>query len=104
MEAASIDLESQAPNAPERLAQFDVFRTAYKHINSQPILAFILIPKTLPAGVRPLLVRFHGGALTEGIAEGFLRPWYAAHSRLQLGQARGAASMTDSRAGYSTSP
>lgn len=80
MEAAFIDLESQAPNAPERLAKFDAFRTAYKHVNSQPIHAFILIPKALQPGVRPLLVRFHGGAFTEGIAEGFLRPWYSTSS------------------------
>ena len=80
MEAASINLESQAPNAPERWAQFDVFRTAYKHIHPQPIHASILVPKTLPPGARPLLVRFHGGAFTEGFAEGFLRPWYSVPS------------------------
>lgn len=77
MEPYSIDPETQFENSQKLLAQFDAYRTAYKHIDAQAIHAVFIIPKQLPSGPRPLLVRFHGGGFCEGEAEASIRPLYA---------------------------
>jgi cephalosporin-C deacetylase-like acetyl esterase len=74
MEPYTIDPEKQWSNTLKILPQFDAYRVAYKHVNAQPIHAFFVIPKQLPPGPRPLLVRFHGGGWTEGEADASLRP------------------------------
>ncbi|EMR71266.1 putative alpha beta hydrolase fold-3 domain protein [Eutypa lata UCREL1] len=89
MDPYTIDLTNQCENSIKLLPQFDTYRTAYKHVNSQPIHAFFLIPKELPPGPRPLLVRFHGGAWSEGEAESFMRPFF-----LELALKHGAVILT----------
>lgn len=74
MEPYTIDPEKQWSNTLKILPQFDAYRVAYKYVNAQPIHAFFVIPKQLPPGPRPLLVRFHGGGWTEGEADASLRP------------------------------
>ncbi|OJD22839.1 hypothetical protein ACJ73_05809 [Blastomyces percursus] len=86
MEPYSIDPESQSENSQKLIHQFDVYRTAYKHIASQPIHAVFIIPKQLPSGARPLLMRFHGGGFCEGEAEASMRPFF-----LELALKHGAA-------------
>ncbi|KAK2749563.1 hypothetical protein FQN55_003263 [Onygenales sp. PD_40] len=77
MEPYTFDLkETQHENSQKLFGQFDTYRTAYKHINSQPIHAIFIVPKHLPPGPRPLLVRFHGGGFCEGEAEGSMRPFF----------------------------
>lgn len=77
MEPYAINPEDQWENSRKVLGQFDAYRTAYKYIDSQPIHAVFIVPKQLPPGPRPLLVRFHGGGWVEGEAEASLRPLYA---------------------------
>lgn len=74
MEPYNIDPEKQWSNTLKILPQFDAYRVAYRLVNGQPIHAFFVIPKELPPGPRPLLVRFHGGGWTEGEADASLRP------------------------------
>jgi cephalosporin-C deacetylase-like acetyl esterase len=74
MEPYTIDPNTQWENSLKILDQFDAHRTTYKYVNSQPIHAFFVIPKNLPSGPRPLLVKLHGGAWTEGEAEASIRP------------------------------
>lgn len=74
MEPYTIDPSKQWSNTLKILHKFDAYRVAYKRVNSQPIHAFFVIPKRLPTGPRPLLVRFHGGGWTEGEADASLRP------------------------------
>lgn len=74
MEPYTIDPADQWENSLKLLEHFHAYRVAYKYVNSQPIHAFFVIPKQLPQGPRPLLVRYHGGAWTEGEAEASLRP------------------------------
>ncbi|KKZ62317.1 hypothetical protein EMCG_00391 [[Emmonsia] crescens] len=76
MEPYSIDPETQFENSQKLLAQFDAYRTAYKYIDAQAIHAVFIIPKQLPSGPRPLLVRFHGGGFCEGEAEASIRPFF----------------------------
>lgn len=76
MEPYTIDPEDQHPNSIQLLKEFNAYRTVYKEANSQPIHAFFVVPQNLPPGPRPLLVRYHGGAWTEGEAEASLRPLY----------------------------
>ena len=76
MEPCSIDPATQHPNSVRLLDKFSTFRTSYKLVDGQPIHAFFIVPNELPAGPRPLLVRFHGGAV-EGEAEAAIRPLYA---------------------------
>ncbi|EJT78766.1 hypothetical protein GGTG_03864 [Gaeumannomyces tritici R3-111a-1] len=75
MESYKLDLETQHPNTIKIVDQFNVYRAPYKHVNNRPIYAFFLVPKVLPAGPRPLMVRYHGGGWTEGEAEASLRPF-----------------------------
>lgn len=74
MQPYTIDPAHQHPNSIRLLHQFNAFRVAYKLINHHPVHAFFLVPKQLPPGPRPLLVRFHGGGFVEGEAEASLRP------------------------------
>lgn len=76
MESYTIDPANQHENSLKLLEHFHAYRVAYKYINSQPIHAFFVIPKELPKGPRPLLVRYHGGGWTEGEAEASLRPFF----------------------------
>lgn len=74
MEPYTIDPHTQHPNSVKLLDEFDAYRVAYKYVDNQPVHAFFVIPKELASGPRPLLVRFHGGGMTEGEAEASLRP------------------------------
>ncbi|PGH05700.1 hypothetical protein AJ79_06716 [Helicocarpus griseus UAMH5409] len=76
MEPYQIDPETQYENSQKLLCQFDSYRTAYKYIDSHPIDVILIIPKQLPSGPRPLLVRFHGGGFCEGEAEVCMRPFF----------------------------
>lgn len=76
MEPYVIDPNTQWSNSNKILDQFVAYRVAYKFVKSQPIHAFFIIPKQLPPGPRPLLVRFHGGGWTEGEADASIRPLY----------------------------
>lgn len=75
MESYELNLEYQHPNTIKIVDQFNVYRAPYKHVNKHPIYAFFVVPKVLPAGPRPLMVRYHGGGWTEGEAEASLRPF-----------------------------
>ncbi|KAF5574548.1 hypothetical protein FPCIR_13560 [Fusarium pseudocircinatum] len=46
--------------------EFNVATFTYKVIEGQPILLDLFIPKSLPSGERPVLIRFHGGFLVYG--------------------------------------
>ncbi|EWY84272.1 hypothetical protein FOYG_14029 [Fusarium oxysporum NRRL 32931] len=43
--------------------EFNVATFTYKVIHEQPIFLDLFVPKTLPFGERPVLIRFHGGIL-----------------------------------------
>jgi acetyl esterase/lipase len=49
-----------------RIDEFKVSTFTYKVIEGQPILLDLLVPKALPPGERPVLIRFHGGFLVYG--------------------------------------
>ncbi|KAF5624807.1 alpha beta-hydrolase [Fusarium tjaetaba] len=49
-----------------RIDEFNVSTFTYKVIEGQPILLDLLVPKALPPGERPVLIRFHGGFLVYG--------------------------------------
>ncbi|EME84087.1 uncharacterized protein MYCFIDRAFT_202888 [Pseudocercospora fijiensis CIRAD86] len=49
-----------------KYASFDIIDTAYKHIHGVPIPTSILVPKQLPSGKHPVLVRWHGGGFGTG--------------------------------------
>jgi acetyl esterase/lipase len=49
--------------ASNKFAAFNIYTTAYKHVNNQPISVDVLVPKNLKPGKHPLIVRFHGGFL-----------------------------------------
>lgn len=42
---------------------FNVTTAIYKTVGDHPVLADIFLPKDIPAGPHPLILRFHGGAL-----------------------------------------
>lgn len=44
-----------------KLNEFDVIQTIYKHVGDHGIRADFLVPQTAPTGKRPVIVRFHGG-------------------------------------------
>ncbi|RBQ66136.1 hypothetical protein FVER14953_21375 [Fusarium verticillioides] len=46
--------------------EFNVATFTYKEIEGQPVLLDLLVPKDLPSGEMPLLIRFHGGFLVYG--------------------------------------
>jgi acetyl esterase/lipase len=46
--------------------EFNVATFTYKVIHEQPIFLDLFVPKTLPFGERPVLIRFHGGFLVYG--------------------------------------
>lgn len=45
---------------------FNIETFAYKAIRGQPILLDLWVPKNLPSGERPVILRFHGGYLVCG--------------------------------------
>ncbi|KAK9415393.1 putative Alpha/Beta hydrolase protein [Seiridium unicorne] len=57
------------------LPLFHVCNAYYKAVDHQPIGVRVLIPRELPNVKRPLLVRIHGGAFSEGTSDSWLRPW-----------------------------
>jgi acetyl esterase/lipase len=61
----------------ENLAKFNISTVTYKTVNSHAITTDVFIPKSLPAGKYPMLVRFHGGGLITGGSSSlaFLAPW-----------------------------
>ncbi|KAG7404831.1 hypothetical protein LZL87_008952 [Fusarium oxysporum] len=46
--------------------EFNVATFTYKVIQEQPILLDLFVPKAVPSGERPILIRFHGGFLVYG--------------------------------------
>ncbi|KAI8400676.1 hypothetical protein FOFC_19524 [Fusarium oxysporum] len=46
--------------------EFNVATFTYKVTQDQPILLDLFVPKSLPSGERPVLIRFHGGFLVYG--------------------------------------
>jgi dipeptidyl aminopeptidase/acylaminoacyl peptidase len=44
-----------------KYAAFNVSNTPYKVFNGQKIYAVLFIPKNIPPGKYPLIVKFHGG-------------------------------------------
>lgn len=55
-----------APDPVLPIDEFNVATFTYKEIEGQPILLDLFVPKTLPPGERPVLIRFHGGFLVYG--------------------------------------
>ncbi|KAH7330435.1 Alpha/Beta hydrolase protein [Rhexocercosporidium sp. MPI-PUGE-AT-0058] len=51
-----------------KFANFNVTTTPYKIVNDQEIALYVLIPKGVYTGKRPVLVHFHGGFLITGHA------------------------------------
>lgn len=71
----SFDTVSQSSLALPLLERFDATDVAYRHVGANKIEATVMVPKNLPAGPRPLLVRVHGGGMSEGTREAYIRPW-----------------------------
>ncbi|KAH8810848.1 Alpha/Beta hydrolase protein [Xylogone sp. PMI_703] len=46
--------------------KFDIEAIIYKRIHDQDILLDVMVPKNIPAGTRPVSLRFHGGYLVNG--------------------------------------
>lgn len=66
--------ESAAPLP--RYDAFEIHDVTYKTVKGHPIGASVLLPKDVRPGQHPLLVRFHGGGLVEGVRLGdWFRPW-----------------------------
>ena len=51
-----------------KFSQFNVSTAAYKSVNEQEIPLWVLVPKGIHTGKRPVLVHFHGGYLISGHA------------------------------------
>ena len=51
-----------------KFAKFNVTTTHYKIVNNQEIPLYVIIPKGVHTGKRPILVHFHGGYLIAGHA------------------------------------
>lgn len=49
--------------AANRFDSFDVYRTSYTKIGSHEIEANVLVPKGIPPGKRPVMIKWHGGGL-----------------------------------------
>lgn len=69
------DVEDNSQISVNLFPSFDIYDETYKYVDGIPIQASILIPKTLSDTKRPLLVRLHGGAWTEGSGGIWIRPW-----------------------------
>lgn len=80
MRPSALDSKDNVQTAIDLFSSFDIYDETYKYVDGFPIEVSILIPKTASPGKRPLLVRFHGGAWTEGSRDISLRPWYG-HSK-----------------------
>jgi acetyl esterase/lipase len=52
----------------EIYSPFTITTTPYKVVNAQEIPLYVLLPKSLPRGRRPILVHIHGGFLFAGTA------------------------------------
>ena len=71
------------------MSKFDAFNlttATYKTVGEHPILADIMIPKNVPAGAHPLIVRFHGGGLVSSLP--ILSQPCHAHSSFQVNGSR----------------
>ncbi|KAI7785937.1 hypothetical protein LA080_005598 [Diaporthe eres] len=69
------DTEDNSQTTVDLFASFNSYEETYKYVDGVPIQASILIPKPPSDGKRPLLVRLHGGAWTEGSGDIWIRPW-----------------------------
>lgn len=65
-----------------KFAQFKVTTTPYKVVNGQEIPLWVIIPKDVHTGKRPILVHLHGGFLMAGHA---MYPEWAAQWALDYG-------------------
>jgi cephalosporin-C deacetylase-like acetyl esterase len=55
--------------------RFNITDLVFKTIGKTPLIASVLVPKTIPRGKRPLLVHFHGGGLIVG--DRLYETWFA---------------------------
>ncbi|PNP75979.1 hypothetical protein FNYG_10537 [Fusarium nygamai] len=55
-----------ASNPVPPVNEFNIATFTYKEIEGQAVLLDLFVPKGLPSGERPVLVRFHGGFLVYG--------------------------------------
>ena len=51
-----------------KFLSFTIHSSTYHHINTHPLTTDIFIPKNLPPGPHPLIVRLHGGFLITGFS------------------------------------
>ncbi|KAK1140045.1 hypothetical protein N8T08_010955 [Aspergillus melleus] len=49
-----------------KFANFSVIQSSYKRVGNHDIGVDMITPRTLPAGKRPIIARFHGGGLVTG--------------------------------------
>ncbi|KAF8848184.1 alpha/beta-hydrolase [Acephala macrosclerotiorum] len=56
------------PADDSRFEPFNITKHAYKVVNDQEIDLYVLVPKTVTSGKRPLLVHLHGGFFMTGHA------------------------------------
>lgn len=75
MRPSTLDTEDHSQTSLDLFSSFYIYEETYKHVDGVPIQTNILIPKTPFDGKRPLLVRLHGGAWTEGRGDIWIRPW-----------------------------
>nr|RBR00314.1 hypothetical protein FVER53263_13803 [Fusarium verticillioides] len=55
-----------ASNHVPPVEEFNIATFTYKEIEGQPVLLDLFVPKGLPSGDQPVLIRFHGGFLVYG--------------------------------------
>ncbi|PQE29467.1 Alpha beta hydrolase fold-1 protein [Rutstroemia sp. NJR-2017a WRK4] len=58
-----------------RYERFNVSKVTYKVVHGHEIHAYILVPKNLPKGKHPLIIKFHGGGSVTG--SGIFPDWFA---------------------------
>lgn len=63
---------------PSKFADFDQSDVVYKTVNGHEIATSIFVPKETQPGKRPVLLRWHGGALINGYRnlEDWFPTWY----------------------------
>ncbi|KAL1968163.1 hypothetical protein VTN77DRAFT_1998 [Rasamsonia byssochlamydoides] len=66
-----------------KFKNFSIIQTNYKTVGRHGIRADIVVPNSIPAGKRPVIVRFHGGGLI--IGESLFPDWFP-HWLLQLAE------------------
>lgn len=75
MRPSTLDTKDNSQIAVDLSSSFDIYDETYKCVDGIPIRASIFAPRTPSDKRRPLLVRFHGGAWTEGSGGIWIRPW-----------------------------